>query len=78
MVILEHFLKIIRIYFTLLSWSFFQKNYKKITTILWWSNDFFDTFFNIFVKNNHENGVISILFSKQFLSKVPYNGILFL
>ena len=40
MVILEHFLKNIGIYFTLLSWSFFQKKYTKITSILWCSNDF--------------------------------------
>lgn len=77
-VILEHFKKNIGIYITLLSWSFFQKNCTITTSILWCSNGFFDPIFDIFVKNNDDNGVILVFFLNKFLCKLHYNGILFL
>ena len=69
-VILEHFLKNIAIYITQLSWSFFQKNCTKMTSILWCSNGFSDTFFDIFVKNNHANGVNLVPFIKPISIKI--------
>ena len=63
-VILVHFLENIDIYITLISWSFFQKNCAKMTSILWCSNGFFVPIFEILVKNNHDNGVILELFIK--------------
>ena len=41
------------------------KNNKHIMVLKW----FYYTFFDVFVKNNHENGVISILFSKTISIK---------
>ena len=57
-VILERIFKNIDIYITLISWSFFQKNCAKMTSILWCSNGFFVPKFEILVKNTHDNGVI--------------------
>ena len=69
-VILEHLKKNIGIYITLLSWSFFQKNCTITASILWCSNGFFDPIFEIFVKNNHDNGVILVLFIKTNSIKI--------
>ena len=69
-VILEHYLKNIGIYITLPSWSFFQKNCTKMTSILQCTNGFSDTFFDIFVKNNHDNGVKLVPFIKPITIKI--------
>ena len=67
---LEHFLKNIGIYITLSSWSFFQKNCTKMTSILQCTNGFSDTFFDIFVKNNNDNGVKLAPFIKPITIKI--------
>ena len=57
-VIFSHFLKNIANQLTLLSWFFFQEICTKTTSISWCSNGFCGNVFVIFVKNNHDNGVI--------------------
>ena len=78
MVILEHLKKKYRYLYYPTLMVFFQKNCTITTSILWCSNGFFDPIFDIFVKNNDDNGVILVFFLNEFLCKLHYNGILFL